>query len=192
MVFIWAIAMLLVGCWKRKQIPDLHVYCQFTKCWWKRSLSTRKKNGKMQILRCWPIYRRLRLLNIQWSCDYSITGLLKESLFTTANLAEFRDIRFRITNSDDHAIMVWLVCPKIGSVQKQRFHKQAKKQTNKQINFHLGQIKLIPRYCHKQKQNKVISLNDIDHDGVVSKPAAFQWNLFTLLFDFQLIPVGEW
>ena len=78
-----------------------------------------KNNNKMQILRCWPIYRRLPVVNTRWSRDYSITGLLKESLFSAANFAEFRDIRFRITTADDHVIMVWLVCSKIGSVQKQ-------------------------------------------------------------------------
>ena len=66
-----------------------------------------------------PIYRRLRVVNTRWSWDYSITGLLKQSLFTTTNFAEFRDIRFCITNTDDHVIMVWLVFSKIGSVQKQ-------------------------------------------------------------------------
>ena len=119
-VFIWAINNNAFGrVLKKKKIPDLHVYCQFTKCWWKRSLSTSKKNNIMQILRCWPIYRRLRVVNTRWSRDYSITGLLKESLFTTTNFAEFHDIRFCITNTDDHVIMVWLVCSKIGSAQKQ-------------------------------------------------------------------------
>ena len=77
--------------------------------------------GKIIKCRYWdvdPIYRRLPVVNTRWSRDYSITGLLKESLFSAANFAEFRDIRFRITTADDHVIMVWLVCSKIGSVQK--------------------------------------------------------------------------
>ena len=49
----------------------------------------------------------------------------------------------RNVNTEDHVIIVWLVCSKIGSVQKQT-NKQTiydlKKQTNKKTNFYSGQI----------------------------------------------------